>query len=201
MIFRLLGSILIFMVVFFGAVAPAWAAQETSRYGGRERSQSTSEYRISPEDVLQISVWKNDMLSRTLPVRSDGMISLPLVNEVQASGLTPMQLRDTLKSRLGEFLPNPEVSVIVMEMKGYEVSVLGEVKTAGRFQFTNRITVLDVLARAGGITEFASPSDIFVLRPEKGGMARIPFNYTKVVGAPGEHQNIFIQAGDVVVVP
>jgi polysaccharide export outer membrane protein len=198
---RILGSVLIFMFAFFGAVAPAWSAPESSRYAARERPQTSSEYRIGPEDVLQISVWKNDVLSRTLPVRSDGMISLPLVNEVQASGLTPLQLRDVLKSKLGEFLPNPEVSVIVMEMKGYEVSVLGEVKTAGRFQFTNRITVLDVLARAGGITEFASPSDIFVLRPEKGGMTRIPFNYTRIVGASGDHQNIFIQPGDVVVVP
>ncbi|HEX5055758.1 MAG TPA: polysaccharide biosynthesis/export family protein [Gammaproteobacteria bacterium] len=197
MMFRLLVSVLLFMTAFFGAPGLAQA-----QAAARERpQQSASEYRISPEDVLQISVWKNDMLSRTLPVRSDGMISLPLVNEVQAAGFTPMQLRDVLKNRLGEYLPNPEVSVIVMEMKGYVVSVLGEVKTAGRYQFTNRITVLDVLARAGGITEFASPSDIFVLRPERGGMTRIPFNYTKVVGSPGENQNIFIQPGDIVVVP
>jgi polysaccharide export outer membrane protein len=197
MMFRLLVSVMVFMAVFFGS---AGSAQAQTQAAARPQ-QPASEYRISPEDVLQISVWKNDMLSRTLPVRSDGMISLPLVNEVQAAGLTPMQLRDVLKNRLGEYLPNPEVSVIVMEMKGYVVSVLGEVKTAGRYQFTNRITVLDVLARAGGITEFASPSDIFVLRPERNGMTRIPFNYTKVVGAPGENQNIFIQPGDIVVVP
>lgn len=200
MMYRLFGMVLIFIAAFFGTVSSA--AQESVRHASaRERTQASSEYRISPEDVLQISVWKNEMLSRTLPVRSDGMISLPLVNEVQAAGLTPMQLRDVLKSKLGEYLPNPEVSVIVMEMKGYVVSVLGEVKTAGRYQFTNRITVLDVLARAGGITEFASPSEIFVLRPEKGAMTRIPFNYTKIVGTPGEHQNIFIQPGDIVVVP
>jgi polysaccharide biosynthesis/export protein len=131
----------------------------------------------------------------------DGMISLPLVNEVQAAGLTPLQLRDMLKSRLSEYLPNPEVSVIVMEMRGYTVSVLGEVKIAGRYQFTNPVTVLDVLARAGGITEFASPSQVFVLRPEKGAMKRIAFNYTKVISAPDEHQNFFIQPGDIVVVP
>lgn len=196
---RLFGIILIFMGGFFAAT-PAWSAQE-ARAAARERTQSASEYRISPEDVLQISVWKNDLLSRTLPVRSDGMISLPLVNEVRAEGMTPLQLRDVIRNRLAEYLPNPEVSVIVMEMKGYVVSVLGEVKTAGRYQFTNRITVLDVLARAGGITEFASPSEIFVLRPEKGAMTRIPFNYTKVVGTAGEHQNIFVHPGDIVVVP
>lgn len=192
MMLRLLGSVLVFTATFFCIAEPA---------GGAQRPQASSEYRISPEDVLQISVWKNELLSRTLPVRSDGMISLPLVNEVQAAGLTPLQLREVLKNRLAEYLPNPEVSVIVMEMKGYVVSVLGEVKTAGRYQFTNRITVLDVLARAGGITEFASPSQIFVLRPEKGAMTRIPFNYTKVVTAPDEHQNIFVHPGDIVVVP
>jgi polysaccharide export outer membrane protein len=194
---RLLANVLILIAVFFGAVTPAESAPESSRSAAR----SSEEYRIAPEDVLQVSVWKNEMLSRTLPVRSDGMISLPLVNEVQAAGLTPMQLRDTLKARFGEYLPNPEISVIVMEMNGYVVSVLGEVKTAGRYQFTNRITVLDVLARAGGITEFASPSEIFVLRPEKGAMTRIAFNYTKVIGSPGQHQNFFIQPGDIVVVP
>ena len=194
---RLLANVLIFIAAFFGAVTPAGSAQESSRSAGR----GSEEYRIAPEDVLQVSVWKNEMLSRTLPVRSDGMISLPLVNEVQAAGLTPMQLRDTLKARFGEYLPNPEISVIVMEMNGYVVSVLGEVKTAGRYQFTNRITVLDVLARAGGITEFASPSQIFVLRPEKGAMTRIAFNYTKVIGSPGQHHNFFIQPGDIVVVP
>jgi polysaccharide biosynthesis/export protein len=199
MMLRLLANVLIFIAAFFGAVAPAESAPEPSRPASR--SQASDEYRIAPEDLLQVSVWKNEMLSRTLPVRSDGMISLPLVNEVQAAGLTPMQLRDVLKSKFGEYLPNPEVSVIVMQMNGFVVSVLGEVKTAGRYQFTNRITVLDVLARAGGITEFASPSEIFVLRPEKGAMTRIAFNYTKVIGSPGQHQNFFIQPGDIVVVP
>src|SRR5690349_12106075 len=101
MMIRMLCSILLFMTVFFGASAPA--AEESDRSATRERPQPSAEYRISPEDVLQISVWKNENLSRTLPVRSDGMISLPLVNEVQAAGLTPLQLRDLLKSRLGEY--------------------------------------------------------------------------------------------------
>src|SRR5262245_55771806 len=127
MMIRLLCSILLVMTVLFGSDVSA--AEELDRNTPRERPQPSSEYRISPEDVLQVSVWKNENLSRTLPVRSDGMISLPLVNEVQAAGLTPLQLRDLLKSRLAEYLPNPEVSVIVMEMNGYVVSVLGEVKT------------------------------------------------------------------------
>ncbi len=161
----------------------------------------TEEYRIGPADVLQISVWKNETISRTVPVRPDGMISLPLVNDVQAAGLTPAQLRDVLKKKLTAYLPSPEVSVIVMEMHSFSVSVLGEVKTAGRYPFASRVTVLDVLARAGGVTEFASPSDILVLRPNGNGMTRIPFNLRRVIASPEKNGNFFVQPGDIIVVP
>ncbi len=177
-------------------------AQDTAKpAAARERSSAPEAYRIGPADVLQISVWKNESLSRTVPVRPDGMISLPLVNEVRAAGLTPMQLRDVLRKKLTEYLPHPEVSVIVMEMHSFMVSVLGEVKKAGRYQFAGPVTVLDVLARAGGITAFASPSDLYVLRHEGGVMKRIPFNYSKVIAAPGVNSDFFVQPGDIVVVP
>jgi polysaccharide export outer membrane protein len=166
----------------------------------RDRAQDVAEYKIGPADVLQITVWKNEMLTRTVPVRPDGMISMPLINEVRAAGLTPMQLRDTLASRLAAYLSNAEISVVVLEMNSYVVSVLGEVKFAGRYEFTSRVTVLDVLAKAGGVTEFASTSDIFLLRPEGGVMTRIPFNYKKVISAR-QHPNIFVLPGDIVIVP
>lgn len=169
--------------------------------GGRPPFPVTEEYRIGPADVLQISVWKNETLSRTVPVRPDGMISLPLVNDVQVAGLTSAQLRDILKKKLAIYLPNPEVSVIVMEMRSFTVSVLGEVKTAGRYQFASRVTVLDVLARAGGVTEFASPSDILVLRPAGSTMTRIPFDLRRAIAAPAKNRNFFVQPGDIVVVP
>jgi polysaccharide export outer membrane protein len=198
---RLLCYALALMAASLGAVATGCAPGSVKPVAAGERSAGTQEYRIGPADVLQISVWKNEALTRTVPVRPDGMISLPLVNEIRAAGLTPIELRDLLKKKLTEYVPSPEVSVIVMEMHSYMVSVLGEVKTAGRYQFMSPVTVLDVLARAGGITEFATPSRLYVLRPEKGVMKKIPFNYNKVVAAPGKHQNFFVQPGDIIVVP
>ena len=175
------------------------AAQEQGRTV--IRAPVSQEYLIGPADVLQVSVWKNEALSRTVPVRPDGMITLPLVNEVKAAGLSPMELRQVIKKDLTEYLPNPEVSVIVMEMHSFNVSVLGEVHKAGRYQFKGPVTVLDALAEAGGITEFASPSDMYVLRHDGSGVKRISFNYSKVVASPGQDSNFNVQPGDIVVVP
>lgn len=200
---RLFCCTLVLTATSFGAVASTYAQDsiKTAVAPERQLGAGAGEYRIGPADVLQISVWKSEALSRTVPVRPDGMISLPLVNDVRAAGLTPMQLHDVLKKKLAEFMPRPEVSVIVKEMHSFMVSVLGEVKTAGRYQFESPITVLDVLARAGGITEFASPSDLYVLRPEQNGMKRIPFNYRNVITAPNGNDNFFVRPGDIIVVP
>lgn len=200
---RLLTSVFILSgaVIATAAFAKESAKTESVRDRRGAIERAAAEYRIGPADVLQISVWKNESLSRTVPVRPDGMISLPLVNEVRAAGQTPMQLRETLRRKLRDYLPDPEVSVIVMEMHSFMVSVLGEVRKAGHYQFAGPVTVLDVLARAGGITEFASPSNLVVLRPEGGIMRRIPFNYNKIVAAPGDNDNVFVQPGDIIVVP
>src|SRR5207249_6653188 len=114
------------------------------------------DYRIGPEDMLDIAVWNNTTISRTVPVRPDGKISLPLVNDVQAAGLTPMQLRSALIKKLAEYVPSPEVSVIVREVHSFKVSVIGEVKRTGRHELKGRATVLDVLALAEGFGEFAA---------------------------------------------
>jgi len=159
------------------------------------------DYRIGPEDVLQISVWRNEAMSRTVPVRPDGKISLPLLNDVQAGGLTPMELRDTLNKKLAEYMPNPEVSVIVLETRSFKVSVIGEVAKPGRFELKSWTTVLDVLALAGGLNQFASRARIFVIRPDGKSGTRIPFNYNKAVSAPTDQDNFYLRAGDVVVVP
>src|SRR5215471_1814884 len=116
----------------------------------------TEEYRIGPEDVLLISVWKNEVMTRTVSVRPDGMISLPLLNDVQAAGLTPPELRLALIKRLQEYMPDPDVSVIVQDVRYFKVSVIGEVAKPGRFELKSRTTVLDVLAQAGGFSNFAS---------------------------------------------
>src|SRR5206468_4817575 len=117
---------------------------------GRDKVQESIDYRIGPEDVLDIAVWHNEAMSRTVPVRPDGKISLPLLNDIQAAGLTPMQLRDALSKKLEEYMPTPEVSVIVKEVHSFKVSVVGEVKRPGRHELKSQATVLDILALAEG---------------------------------------------------
>jgi polysaccharide export outer membrane protein len=157
-------------------------------------------YVIGPEDVIQVSVWKNDDVSRVVPVRPDGMISLPLVNDVQAAGRTPEELRQQLTKRLGEFIPSPEVSVIVTEVKSFKVSVIGQVMKPGRYELRSRATVVDVLAMAGGFAEFASRSKVAILRRDGQGLRRLAFNYDKV-NSEDDSANMAVRPGDVVLVP
>jgi polysaccharide export outer membrane protein len=161
-----------------------------------------SEYVIGPGDVLQVSVWKNETLSRIVPVRPDGKISMPLLHDITASGLTAMQLRDKIARALAEFLPNPEVSVSVNEVRSMHVSVLGEVQKPGVLELRGATTILEAIAMAGGFRDFASPSKIVVLRNEPNGKTqRIRFNYNRAVSNAAEEQNITLKSGDVVVVP
>jgi polysaccharide export outer membrane protein len=158
-------------------------------------------FSIGPEDVLDISVYGDEGLARIVPVRPDGKISLPLVSDVQAAGLTPTELRDVLVARLSEYISDPQVSVIVREVHSFKVGVLGEVRTPGRYEMKSRTTVLDVLAQAGGFSEFASRSRILILRAEGDTLVRIPFDYNELVSADGNKQNVYLRPGDTVVVP
>src|SRR5687767_7882414 len=161
-----------------------------------------TDYVIGSEDMLQITVWKNESLSRALPVRPDGKISLPLLHDVQAAGLTPMQLQEKLSTALGEFMPNPEVSVTVTDVRSYRVSVLGEVQRPGVLQLKSDTTVLEAIALAGGFRDFASPGKIMILRKNGDGQAqKIPFNYNRVVKDNRGEGNVTLKSGDVVVVP
>jgi polysaccharide biosynthesis/export protein len=161
-----------------------------------------ADYVIGPDDVLMISVWKNETLSRTLPVRPDGKISMPLLHDVQAAGLTPMQLRDRLASSLAEFMPNPEVAVSVTEVRSYRVSVLGEVQRPGLLQLRSNTTILEALAMAGGFRDFASPSKIMIFRQDaKGNTEKLRFNYNRAVSNASEQENLLLKSGDVIVVP
>src|SRR5437016_6071635 len=168
---------------------------------GAKPTPAQGDYRIGPEDVLDIAVWNNASLSRTVPVRPDGKISLPLLNDVQAAGLTPMQLRDVLIKKLAEYTPTPEVSVIIREVHSFKISVIGEVKRPGRHELKSRATVLDALALAEGLSEFAARGRIVILRPDGNTLKRIPFNYNKVVSTDGELENFMLQPGDIIVVP
>jgi polysaccharide export outer membrane protein len=171
---------------------------------GRPADQGPAEaadYRIGPEDLIQVSVWNNEAISRTVPVRPDGKITLPLLNDVQAAGLTPLELRGVLMKTLAEYMPTPEVSVIVTEVRSFKVSVIGAVPKPDRYELKSRATVMDVLAMAGGLTEFASRSRIFVLRSNAGKTERIPFDYGKVSSGDARYRNVQLQPGDIVVVP
>ena len=156
---------------------------------------------MGPEDMLQIEVWNNAAMSRTVPVRPDGKISLPLLNDIQAAGRTPSELRDFLMKKLADYMPTPEVSVILTDVRSFNVSVIGEVPKPGRLMLKSWTTVLDALALAGGFTQFAARSRILILRPDGKGMQRVPFNYNKVISAGGEHENFYLQPGDIVLVP
>jgi len=182
---------------------PTAAVQPPNGTNGASPSNGAAPdaYRIGPEDMLQITVWKNEAMSRIVPVRPDGIITLPLLHDVQAAGLTPMELRDDLAKKLVEFMPAPEVSVIVTDVRSFKVSVIGEVAKPARYELKSWTTVLDVLALAGGLNQFAARNRIVILRPDGKTMQRIPFNYNKVIGAGGEDENIYLRNGDIVLVP
>ena len=166
------------------------------------KTESDRSYVIGADDVLAISVWKEPDVSRTLPVRSDGKISLPLVGELQAAGQTPHQLEDGIKQRLQNYISEPEVTVIVTESKSRKVNILGMVVRPGAYRLTTATSVLDAIAMAGGFKDFAKQKSIYVLRQAPDGtQQRIPFNYKDVIKGKNPEQNVRLQAGDTVVVP
>lgn len=160
-----------------------------------------ADYRIGIEDVLDIAVWSVAELQKTVPVRPDGKISLPLVNDVTAAGLTPMELRSQLTAKIAAFVQNPDVSVVVREIRSLKVSVIGEVRTPGRYDLRGPSTVLDALALAGGLTEFASRRKITILRPAGNTTERIRFDYDAAISRNVVASNLLVKAGDIVVVP
>lgn len=196
------------------ASGPIWAQEApTGTPPNGSAAGGLPNYLIGPEDILKISVWNNEPLSPTVQVRPDGKISLPLLRDIQAAGLTAEELREIIAKGLVRYVVNPEVSVIVTEIKSYKVSVIGEVARPGRYELKSHHTVLDVLALAGGLTPFAARSRIVILRPEGNTTQRIPFNYNKVLaGAAGlldriinlggeEQGNFYLKSGDIVLVP
>ncbi len=159
-------------------------------------------YVIGIDDVLAINVWKEPDVTRSVPVRSDGRISLPLAGEVQAAGKTPHQLEQDLAAKLKNFISEPEVTVIVQEIRSQKFNVLGMVAKPGSFPLTNSATVLDAIATAGGFRDFAKQKSIYVVRKNADGtQSRLPFNYKDVVKGKNVEQNVKLLPGDTVVVP
>lgn len=158
-------------------------------------------YVIGPEDVLDINVWKEPDMTRTVPVRPDGKISLPLINDVQAAGSTPQQLASAVTDKLRKFLTEPQVTVIVTAINSQRVFVVGEVLRAGAFPLIPGMTVLQALSSAGGFTTFADVKRIHVMRLTNGKHIELPFNYREVLKGDNPDQNIKLEPGDTVVVP
>jgi len=158
-------------------------------------------YVIGPEDMLDINVWKEPDMTRLVPVRPDGKISLPLINDVQAAGLTPQQLATAVTEKLRKFLTGPQVTVIVTAINSQRVFVVGEVLRAGAFPLIPGMTVLQALANAGGFSTFANVKKIYVMRLVNGKHTELPFNYREVLKGDNPDQNIKLEPGDTVVVP
>jgi len=163
-----------------------------------QESNSTS-YVIGAEDTLHISVWKEPDLTATLPVRPDGKISMPLLDDVQAAGLTPMQLAESVTEKLKKYIADPRVTVVVTAMNSQRVFVMGEVLHGGSVQLVPGMTVLQALSSAG-FTQFANTKKIYVLRQENGKQTKMQVNYNQMIKGAVE-QNIVLKPGDTIVVP
>jgi polysaccharide export outer membrane protein len=158
-------------------------------------------YKVGPEDVLEVSVWKEEGLKKELLVRPDGGASYPLIGEVQASGKTILELREEIGKRLEKFIPDPVVSVAILKVGSHRVYVIGKVQKPGDFPVGRYIDVLQALSMAGGLTPFADANAIRVMRRDGDKQVIIPFEYNRVVRGDKLEQNIQLRAGDVVVVP
>jgi polysaccharide biosynthesis/export protein len=157
---------------------------------------------IGVDDILAVNVWKEPDISRSVPVRSDGMISLPLVGELQASGQTPHQLEIAITGKLKSFISEPEVTVMVQEIRSQKFNILGQVARPGSYPLTNATTVLDAIAIAGGFRDFAKQKNIYVLRQNpNGGESKLPFNYKDVIKGKDAAQNIKVEPRDTIVIP
>jgi polysaccharide export outer membrane protein len=181
------------------ARTPSAAAAPAAPAAGKAHD---TQYAIGIDDVLAINVWKEQELTRSVPVRPDGKISLPLVGELQAAGRTPVQLEQEIASRLHNFITDPEVTVIVQQSNSQKINVLGQVTKPGAYAYTVAPTVVDAIAAAGGLRDFAKKKGITVLRSKPGGgQDRISFNYSDFLKGKNSAQNVKLEPGDTVVVP
>jgi polysaccharide export outer membrane protein len=162
--------------------------------------QPDSDYVIGADDVLRISVWKEPDLSETLPVRPDGKISMPLLNDIPAAGLSPLQLKDSITEKLKKYIADPRVTVVVTAMNSRRIFVSGEVLHSGPMTLLPHMTMLQALSQAG-FTQFANLKGIYLLRTENGKQEKLPFNYKEVIKGNHPEQNIALKPSDTVVVP
>ncbi len=166
----------------------------------RPSSTVPSDYVIGADDTLHVSVWKEPDMNVTLPVRPDGKISIPLLDDVQAAGMTPMQLAESIKEKLKKYIADPRVTVVVTAMNSQRIYVLGEVTHTGAMPLLPNMTMLQALASAG-FTQFANLKAIYLLRTQNGQQTKIKFNYKDAIKGRDTQQNIVLKPGDTIVVP
>ena len=197
-------SIAVLSTVFVALVTIICMASTSAVYAENpvvEQNFSGGSYQIGPEDLLDISVWKEKDLQREVLVRPDGWITFPLVGNIEAKGKTAQQLQDEIKQWLRQYIPNPEVSVSVKKIAGYKIFVIGRVNKPGDFVVGRYIDVLQALSLAGGLTPFAEEGNIKIVRKENGKEIIMRFNYSEVKKGRRLEQNITLQSGDVLIVP
>jgi polysaccharide export outer membrane protein len=201
----MVAAVILIGSIAFAQDAPAAGPASDKTVSGRIATdtlngQSGAEYIIGPDDVLHIAVWKESDLTATLPVRPDGKISLPLLDDVQAAGLTPKQLAVSVTEKLKKYIADPHVTVVVTAINSKRVYLTGEVVHAGAMPMLPNMTVLQALSSAG-ISQFANTKRIYVLRTQNGKQEKLPVNYRKLVKGELIEQNYLLQPGDTIVVP
>ena len=194
------NSVIAGLSLFLVAVSHSYVqGQEIEK--GKQAGVNNEDYLLGAGDVVEVSAWRNEALSKVAVVRPDGKISLPLIGEIKASGLTPLELRDKIIVKLKEFGETPEATIIVQEVNSYVVFVLGEVARPGRFQLIARTTIVQAISMAGGFTSFASPNDIILLRRLEGidEERRTTIRFNDIIS--GKMRNVWLQPWDTLIVP
>lgn len=186
------SAMLVFLVMVFSAAAGA-ASDENGR-------KAKEDYQIGKSDVLEINVWKEEELTRTVNVRKDGKITLPLIDDVQAAGRTPMELKKVIQEKMTRYIESPSVTVIVQSQNSKQFYIIGEIAGTGAYPLTKDLTIIQGIALAGGFSEWADRDDILLLRRNEGGNKRIHIDYYEIVSGEGKDQNIMLQADDTIIV-
>ena len=205
-----IASILVLMIaapVFAQTAKPSTSAQSAPPVAAAAAAPRATDpvippgYVIGPDDLLSIVFWKDKEMSADAQVRPDGRIALPLINEVQAAGLTPDQLREKITEESKKYMEDASVTVVVRQINSRKVFITGEINKPGTYPLTTPITVMQLIAMAGGLREYADAKKIIIMRSENGKPKRLPFNYKSIIEGKNLQQNIELKPGDTVVVP
>jgi polysaccharide export outer membrane protein len=198
-----IGIIVVWAVLIFNSIAYPQADKEIllKKEAQAEIAADSDRYVIGAEDVLYIHVWREETVTKTVSVRMDGMISIPLVDEIQAAGLTPLQLKEKLTERLKQFIEHPNVTVVVMEANSFKVYISGQISKPGIYRLRSDTTLAQIISMAGGLTEWANQKKIIIIRKENGKEKRFTINYKKIVKGEDLDSNIILKSGDTIIVP